>query len=70
MLCFTDFNNREGKVFMGASLIFVTLINFFVAILAAACKSLIEVMSVLKRKWQILKLEKAKNRRMREAIAK
>jgi hypothetical protein len=39
MLCFTDFNNPKGKIFMGSSLIYVTLINFAIAILAVLFKS-------------------------------
>jgi len=43
MLCFTDFNNPQGKVYMGTSLIYVTLFNFMIAILAVIIKSLIDL---------------------------
>lgn len=43
MLCFTNFNNPQGKLFMGTSLVYVTIINFSIAILAVAFKSYLNI---------------------------
>jgi len=43
MLCFTDFNNPQGKVYMGTSLIYVTLINFVIAILVVLFKTCLNI---------------------------
>lgn len=72
MFCFTDFNNPQGKVFMGTSLVYITIINFLVAILVICLKSLINLKNFCRKRWVENKTKEARDHntqiRMKNAI--